>query len=489
MFGALYYISFLFGALAFAGILPAIVAWAYEETAAMTDFIMLSLLGTFMPAMVFQAIRGHERQLTRYHGFVLCLSVWLLLPLYAALPFVIIGDYTIIDALFEATSGMTTSGATVTGSVDALPRSLVFWRSELQWFGGLLTLITILFVLAPGAVGGLPSRHIRLIDPQHHDRESLHAIHVIRQIVAGYSLMTLLCAMALYMVGLEFFDAICLAFATVSTGGFMPRDGTLETYQSNAVLLVLSLFMLVGATSLLWHRMIISRRVQLIMEHRESYLVLILGLGLGLIFAVTFYQLAGSAAVLHPLTALTEGITTGISVMSSTGFDARTAGMTVLPLPLLLMACFIGGTTFSASGGLKLYRIGGMLTQSLREVERLVHPHGVRPSRFGSQPYDMQLMKAIWTAFCLSILVVVVTMAILSLLDGLPMPAALTAALGNLSLIGQIYSTGWIQAADWPAYADFSMEGKLALVMTMISGRLDVVLIFSVLNQITLPKL
>ncbi|WP_350333996.1 TrkH family potassium uptake protein [Coralliovum pocilloporae] len=469
--------------------MPAAVAWSFDEGQAMVDFIMLSVLGTFMSAMVFQAIRGHERQLNRYQGFILCLLTWLILPFYASMPFVIVGGYQPVDALFEATSGLTTSGATLTQSIDALPKSLVFWRSEIQWFGGLLTLVTILFILAPGGLGGLPSRHIRLIDPRHADRESLHAVHVIRQIVAGYSLITLVCAILLYASGIDPFDAICLAFATVSTGGFMPRDGTLDVYGNTGVSLVLSVFMLMGATSLLWHRMILSRRIQLIMEHRESYLVLLLGLGLGLLFAVTFYQLAGSSLVLHPFVALAEGVTTGISIVTSTGFDARSAGMTVLPLPLLLMICFMGGTTFSAAGGLKLYRIGGMLVQSLREVERLVHPHSIRPSRFGSQPYDMQLMKAIWTAFCLSVLLVAATAAILSMVDQVPMPAALTAAISNLSLIGQIYSSGWIQAADWPSYSELSHEGKMALSALMVAGRLDVVLIFGILGQVKIPRI
>lgn len=486
MYGIIFYLSILLGVFSLCAVLPAFVGWGYGETGFAFDFLMLSALGFFISAVVVQAIKGGDRHLSRYQSFILCLVVWLVLPFFGALPFAVIGDYPFMDAVFEATSGLTTSGATLSTNIDALSRSLVFWRSELQWLGGLLALVTILFVLAPSGLGGLPSRHIRLVDPKSNEQGKVHVAHVLRQIIAGYCLISILCAVALYFAGLDAFDAVCLTMATVSTGGFMPRDGSVDQYQNLAVMFILTLFMLTGATSLLWHRMILSRRVQLMLEHRESYLVVLIGLGLGLMFAITFFKLAGSALVLHPAIALIEGVFTGISVVTSTGFDARTAGMTVLPLPLILMISFIGGTTFSASGGVKLYRIGGMLVQSLREMERLVHPHSIRPSKFGSQPYDIQLMKAIWTGFCLFILVIVATAFSLSLFEDLPLSASLTAAISNVSLIGQIYSSGWLQAADWPGYANFSAMGKASLSLAMIIGRLDVVVLFGILSQIDL---
>ncbi|MCC2113745.1 MAG: TrkH family potassium uptake protein, partial [Hyphomicrobiales bacterium] len=376
--------------------------------------------------------------------------------------------------------GWTTTGATVLRKLQTVPRAVLFFRAELQWLGGFLTLMTLILVLGPGGAGGLPDRHGRSIEVSGgRERSSLAAI--VRDMVGAYFLVTLACLLGLILANVPVFDAVCLAFATVSTGGFVPRDGEVSTYGSAGAEYVMVVFMLVGATSIFWHRSILQGQRHLVRQHRESYFVIAAALAVGFVFAVAMYRTAGGSAVLSPADALREGLFTGVSLMTTSGFESRTHGLTVVPLVFVLFAAFVGGGTFSTAGGIKQYRFGGMLVQAGRELMRLIYPHGVHSPRFGSQAYDIQLMKAIWSYFVVAIAVVAIS-GILLALEGIEFEGALAVSVGAFSNVTMIYSTGWPEGSHWPSFADMADASRLTLAATMILGRIEVLILLSALN-------
>ncbi|MCC2113179.1 MAG: TrkH family potassium uptake protein [Hyphomicrobiales bacterium] len=480
MIPVLFFLSLFMGTLAAALLVPALIAITLKEHYAVEIFLLASGLIGFLSGAIFFALRGRERGLRRGESYLLTLLIWTILPIAAAGPIGPIGGIDPVSAVFEATSGLTTTGATVFRELDTLPRSLIFWRAELQWIGGLLTLLTLVLILAPTGAGGIPHQYIR-IDAHRPGQDGRRVIEVIRAITVGYTALSLACLALLVGAGMPIFDAACFAMSTISTGGFMPRDGTLSVYANPTAEFVLVVFMLIGGTSILWHRQLMRARFRVALENIESMFVVAAAIGLGLVYAVLFLEAAGGPAVLAPSAALREGLFTGVSLLTTSGFEVRTGGYTILPLPLVLFIVFVGGATFSTAGGIKAYRIGAMFAQSGRELVRLIHPHSVSRSHFGRQEYSLDLMKAVWAQFSVAVCLVALGAALVAL-NHIHFIDALTIAVGAFANIAAVYTTGWPGATAVPEFAGFADPAKLVLAVVMVLGRLEILILFGAIR-------
>ena len=451
----------------------ALVAGTYGEEEVLAVFVVSALLIGFFSGTLAFALRKEDQRMRRREALSIAVLVWFGFPALAALPFSAAG-FSMLEAYFQAVSAFTTTGASLARNAASLPRGLVFWQALLQWLGGLATLMTIILLLAPTGVGGLPTTLLRMIE---HVRPT--AVARTRTVMGGilplYGGMTLACVLLLLGANVPAFDALCLAFSTVSTGGLTPRDGGLSGYGSALVEPVLMVFMLYGATSILWHRMIVGGETRLLQRHRESVLVLIVSFALGLVYAY-HGVLTGTQAG----QALREGLFMGASIVSTTGFESRVGLLASAPFALVVMLTIAGGGSFSTAGGLKLYRLGAMLTQCARQLQGLVYPHAVLTRRFGSHDFDEGLMSSVWSYFALFLL----SLAGLTAVVAWSHPAAegaFLAALAALSNAGPIYTLAWPDAGGWPSYAEFSPFAKAALLLGMILGRLELVSFLSVL--------
>jgi len=134
----------------------------------------------------------------------------------------------------------------------------------------------------------------------------------------------------------------------------------------------------------------------------------------------------------------------------------------------------IGAASFSTAGGIKLFRIGAMFVQGNRELDRLIYPHGVRPSKLGGQPYDVQAMKAIWVGF-LTFVLAAVALSLFLASEGIPYEGAVLAALSALSNAGPVYASDWAVGVDWPTYAEMDPASRIGLCLGMVLGRLEIV--------------
>lgn len=481
--GVLFLLSILVCVLAAFAAFPALYALWLGEQGQAFDLAILSAFGVFAGLSVYIALHGRKWRIWRVHSFLLLTISWFFLPLLGALPFLVVSDLPFVDAYFEAVSGFTTTGSSILNDPSILGQPILLWRSMLQWCGGLFTLLGIILILAPSGIGGLPDRHIKLID-QNEEGGGTRVLNTVREVSSAYILFTGICYLALLLCGIDAFDALCLALSTLSTGGFLPRGGDVSSYQNAAAEIVLIIFMLIGGTSILWHRMLMQQRLQLLMKHRESYYVIGTALLMGIVIAALLFRAAGSVSVLSPLTALREGIFTAVSLITTTGFEVRHDGFTVLPLTVILFAAFVGGGTFSTAGGLKQYRMGGMWVQATRELSRLIYPHGIRAAHFGSQPYDIQLMKSIWSYFAVAIFIIALGSLFLALED-IDFEGALIASISSFANLGTIYTPGWMHAepVEWPSLANLDGISKLTLCVIMILGRLEVLVLFAAFNR------
>lgn len=478
MVGVFHLLSQALAGFALAMLLPAVVAFAAGETPAANAFVLTAGLLGFLAAAAIFALRGRTRTISRAGSYVLVLAIWIGAPVIAALPLMRAGGTDYLTALFETVSGFTTTGATALERVGSVGLSGIFFRAELQWLGGFVTLVTVTTVLAASGLGGLTRSQAALVSGV--DDRAGRLVTAAGRILIAYLAVTTGCVILLFVSGIPPFEAVCISLSTVSTGGFMPIDGTFSAYGNPFANGVVAIFMLIGATSIVWHRMVAEGRWQLVREHRESYWVA------GVAVLVSLLYMAAFADPLHPASEspphwITGGFLTGISLVSTTGFESHSAAFAALPATLVFFLAVIGASGFSTAGGLKYYRIGALLTLSGQELRRLIYPHSVRESRFGSVPYNLDMMKAILGNLLVCLVVIMAAVILLSV--SLPdFEAALSATIAGFANIGPLYSAGWGDPQTWTPYAGFDGFAKLVFIAVMILGRLEVLVVFAVFN-------
>lgn len=478
-----YLLGYVFAALAAVLALPIVVAIANAEHQYIEVFFVASAATAFLAGGLLFALKGQDRNPRRVDLLLLAALSWGLTPVLAAAPFLLSGTLeTIPAALFEAVSGLTTSGGTAMVGLESLPRSIVFWRALLEWSGGAMTLLTVLLVLAPAGLGGTPDQPLQMFESGATLGRKRLSI-MFAKVMPVYLLMTLVCFIALAVVGLPAFDAFNLALSTLSTGGFTPRGGSLAIYGNWAAETVIGVFMLIGASSILWQRLILTNRWQLARRYREGVWILGMTGGFGLWFAAGFYMGLDGPSGLSISESLRKGLITAASLVSTTGMEVREGGFNAIALPMLLSLVLLGGGGYSTAGGLKLFRTGALFAQANRELARLVHPHGIRPSRIGTQPYNIQIMKAAWSAF-MAFLVSIALLALAVSWTGIDFDATLIAAVSAISNVGQLYEAMRPVGGSWPGYAEFSGWTQLVLAAGMLVGRLEILAFLALIGAL-----
>ena len=482
MAGIFYVSGLLIGLVAVAMVVPALLAASLGESAMSQIFLISAALNLFVAGGLIFGLHGRERRLKRAELMVLGILTFAVVPIFAALPLALSEQFdTLLKAYFEAVSAFTTTGATTLAQIDGVPRTIVLWRAMLEWIGGGASLLAIVLILAPARLGGTPDTPLRFVESGART-ERAHILGTAVRVLPPYLLTSLVCFILLAAIGLPTFDAACLTFSTLSTGGLMPRDGTLAIYESRGVEAILGLFMFVGATSIVWQRMLMSGRWQALREYRESHWIAAAVVGLGVFFAAGFYLGIDGPSGLSVAESAWKGLITSVSVISTSGFEVREGGFAAVALPLLLAMLMLGGGGFSTAGGVKFYRLGAMLNQASGELGRLVYPHGVRGARFGSQPYDLQVMKAIWTGSMAYLGAGAVTLMLLALF-GESFDQGLVAAIAALSNAGPVYS-GLAAAQGWTAYAHMEPAYLSVITFAMIIGRLEIIAVFALFNPL-----
>ena len=460
-------------------LLPALMALADADRSAAAAFITPAILTAGLAGSIIVALRDLTPPLSRVGSLILIIVTWPCLALVAALPLARISALTFGSSVFECLSALTTTGMSLIVDLDSQPVALLFWRALLQWYGGALTLVMMVLLLAPMAVGGLPHRRISLVSRTRTGFGGRIASQV-RIILTAYVFTTLACMVWLVASGVSPAEAGFLALSTISTGGMTPRDGPLDSYVPVFGQIGLIIFMIVGATSILWQGMILRRDGHQLLRHRESYAVIGAAVAVGLVLAELYHLAAGRGLAKLPA-ALLEGLFAGASLISTTGFHVREESFSVLPLAVLFLCALVGGGAMSTAGGLKMFRVGVLLRQAERELSKSLFPHRIKTTRAGGHVWIDDDVRGIYAMVVASVLVLAFTSAGLAL-AGLPFAPATAAALAAFSNIGPLYGAGPIAAEPWPALSSLPAHGLGFLGIAMIAGRIEVLALFGVLN-------
>jgi trk system potassium uptake protein TrkH len=415
-------------------------------------------------AMTLITRQGETGGLTRPQAFLLTVLVWVVLPIFGALPFVFGApsvDYT--DAYFEAMSGLTTTGATVFTGLDEAPRGMLLWRALLQWFGGLGIVIVAIVFLPMMRVGGMQFFRSESFDVSHD--VTPRTTEIATSLMYLYLGLTIAGALGYSIAGMDGFDALCHSMTTVSTGGFGNHDNSFEDFTPLAHY-VSVLFMCLGALPFV--RMVQMTRGNLGAMHRDSqaqaFLVILMMVAV-IITISLIYQ-----GRYEGVSAFRESLFNVTSVMTGTGYASDAYDVWGgLAVALFFVIPLIGGCTGSTSCSAKVFRYQILYAALVVQIRSIHSPHGVFPMRYQGRPVEPEVVSSIMGYFFVFVCALSIWSILLSLL-GLDTITAISAAVASLGNIGP-----GLGAVVGPSgnYASLPDTAKWLLSLGMLLGRLE----------------
>ena len=453
--------------------IPLLIAVWYGESE--LESFLIPMFGGLGIGLVLWGIgKKAGNQVSNRDGFLIVTIFWVMLSALGAWPLVLSADLSVVDALFESVSGFTTTGATVLTGLDHMPKSILFYRQQLQWLGGMGLIVLGIAVLPMLGIGGMQLYRAEAPGPMKEDKLTPRLASTARALWIIYVGLTLVCALSYWLAGMTPFDAVAHSLSTLSTGGFSTHDQSIAYFDSPAVEAVAIIFMLLAAINFSIHFIAWHMRDPLAyfrdMEAR-SFLIFVLGVVLlvGLIL-----RWEGDYQGLPP--SLRDATFVVVSVVTSTGYG--TVDFSHWPdfLPMLMiMISFVGGCGGSTAGGIKVMRMLLLIQQGVHEVKRLIHPHAILLVRIGSRSIQPRMMQAVWGFFALYITTFSILM-ILMMHAGLDQVSAFSAVATSMNNLGP--GLGKV-AYNFQHISDF---GKLIAVIAMLLGRLEIFTILVLLS-------
>ena len=400
-------------------------------------------------------------------GFLVTAAFWIVLGLYGSLPFLLSDamSVSVFDAVFESVSGLTTTGATVLAGLDALPPSILLYRQLLQWLGGIGIIVLAVAVLPMLGIGGVQLYRAESTGPAKDSRLTPRITSTAKALFSIYLGLTVACAAAYYAAGMTMFDAVCHAFSTIAIGGFSTHDASMGYFDSDIILLIACLFMLISAVNFGLHFIAVTKRNPQIYHFDSetkffSWMVLIAA-------CVTCATLV-FMNILPVEKAITHGMFQTISIATTTGFASDNFSLWPSFLPtFLIMLSVMGACAGSTGGGMKAMRILLIFRQGRRELKQLLHPNAVIPLKLDHRRVRPEVVSAVWSFFAVymfSAFILVLCMLATGL-DFLSATSAVTAAINNLGPgLGSVSAN----------YASVTDPGKVILCVAMLLGRLEI---------------
>jgi trk system potassium uptake protein TrkH len=448
-------------------LLPVLVSWWYGDGESWPFLIafMLTLLTGFV---CWVSVGTLQRELRVRDGFVVVVVFWVVLGGFGALPFVLGHNLhmSVSDAIFESVSGLTTTGATVILGLDRLPPSILYYRQQMQWLGGMGIIVLAVAVLPMLGVGGMQLYRAETPGPMKDNKLTPRITETAKALWYIYLGLTVACALAYWTAGMSLFDAIGHSFSTVAIGGFSTHDLSMGYFRSALIEGVAVVFMLLAGMNFSLHFLAwrsASARPYLGDSELKTYLVV---LGMAAAIATGYLYLTGTFADFG--SALHHGIFQAVSIGTTAGFTTAEyfAWPGFLPV-MLIFASFIGGCAGSTGGGMKVIRFLMLYKQGMREITRLVHPSAQIPVKIGGKPVPERVISAVWGFFSLYV-ATFSFMLLLLMATGLDQISAFSAVAACINNMGPgLGDVG-------PHYGTLTDPSKWILTFAMLLGRLEI---------------
>jgi len=421
-------------------------------------------MGFVSVAVIFATWSERSANMSLRTAFLLTGLCWLVFPLFAALPFLGLG-HGYADAVFEATSGLTTTGSTVFTGLDRLPPGILLWRALLQWIGGIGILVMAVVLLPFMRIGG--AQLFRSESSDTSDKAESRWSVLMVDILLIYLGLTALCTLAYWALGMTGFDAVCHAMATISTGGFSTHDASFGYFEGAAMQWTGTVFMLSGAVPFfLYIKVARGHRRALF---RDSQVRAMVGFLCAVSLAAGLWLHLRSEATLFEAMTLTFFNVT--SIVTTTGFasvDYTKWGAGAIGLFLVLT--FVGGCSGSTAGGIKIYRFQVLLQVIKAHVKRLTSPHRVVSTSFNGRPLPEEAAFGVLAFLALFVATIAISTVALTFF-GLDFDTAYSASVTAITNVGP--GLGPVVGPSG-SFASLPDSAKILLSFVMILGRLEI---------------
>ena len=446
---------------------PILVSIQYDDGMMMAFVYSLLIIGSSGLVLLLFTSRT-RKELGTKDGFLVVTLFWAVLGTAGCLPLLLSSavELSITDAVFESLSGLTTTGATVISGLDSLPKSILFYRQLLQWLGGLGIIVLAMALLPMLGVGGMQLYRAESPGPIKDRKLVPRLAETAKALWYIYFSLTIVCAIAYWIAGMEPFDAISHSLSTVSIGGFSTHDASLAYFENSAVDGVAIIFMFIAGINFALHFTAWQRRTgrqYLLDPEFLFYSFILITISIVTVFVLYFSEVYVSASE-----SIMKGIFQVVSIATTTGFTTAAFSSWPLFLPdLLLYAAIIGACAGSTGGGMKMIRILLIFKQGFREVQRLIHPKAIIPIKLGGNVVSDRVIEAVWGFFAVYVMAFMVMLLAL-LATGLDIITAFSAVGACINNLGP----GLADVAE--TYGHLPVVAKWILCFAMLLGRLEV---------------
>lgn len=444
-------------------LLPLLVALGFGETPWPWLASCAGLLGSGLLAA--WLARPHVRTLRPRDAYLVVAAGWLLASVAGALPYVVTGTLGPVDAVFESVAGFTTTGSTAMTKIEGTAAALLFWRSLTQWLGGMGIILFAVAVLPLLGIGGMQLFRVEVPGPVV-DKLRPRVIETARRLWAIYVGLTALEWIALVIAGMGPFDAINHAFTTLATGGFSTRDASVGAFASPAIEWIVIVFMtLAGVNFVIHYRLLTEGWRETLRDSELRYYAGMIAVASCIVVLVIPVEHAGDVEE-----AVRNAVFGVVSVATTTGYGTvdfeRWPPLAAL---VLLQLMILGGMAGSTAGGVKSLRALIGFRALRASVEKLVHPHAVRPVKYDGRAVPEDVIAGIW-AFLTAYFAIAVFAAAIVAQAGYDLVTAASASLTALGNVGP----GLGQVGPFDNFSHMPAHVKLVLAFCMLAGRLEV---------------
>lgn len=450
-----------------------IVGVIYQDAGITALFVSTSIT---VAAGVFLTVSGRNapKDIGKRDGYLIVSLTWIVCSFFGLLPFYLSGSIpNVTDAFFETMSGFTTTGSSVLNDIESLPYSILFWRSIIQWIGGMGIIVLTLAILPTLGVSGAQLFTAEVPGPTP-DRLRPKITETAKRLWYIYVALTVIETILLRFGGMNWFDAICHSFTTMATGGYSTKQASVGYWDSSYIHYIITIFMFLAGMNFTMSYFLANFQFRKVFKNEEFRwyttitIVVTAFLTIGLVssttmpfeesFRIAFFQV--------------------VSIMTTTGF-ATADYLTWIPvlISLLVVLFFIGGSAGSTGGGIKVQRVLILLKDSIYELRRLIHPRAVIPTRCDGKSLSQDTVNNILTFTFLYIIIIILSLPIMSAV-GMDFESAFGAVITSIGNVGP--GLGTVGPAE--NFAHIPAFGKWYLSFLMLLGRLE---LFTVLVVLT----
>ena len=455
---------------------PVLVDLIYSEGEYLT-FVFSFILTVFGGLVLWWPFRAIKKSFRLREGVLIVVSFWIVLSLFGTLPFLItesISNLSFSNAFFESMSGLTTTGATVLSQLDELPKSILFYRQQLQWLGGMGIIVLAVAVLPLLGVGGMELYHAESSGIAK-DRLTPKLRNTAIALWKIYLSLTVLCALAYFFSGMSIFDAVSHSFSTVAIGGFSTHDSSIGYFNSIPIEMIAMFFMFLAGINFSLHFVAWNNRslVDYIKDSEfKTYAMVLLSASAIVIIALSLNSEYGSTSE-----TIRHSLFQTISIATTTGFTSQNYSNWPAAIPVfLIMVSFIGACVGSTGGGIKVVRVLVMFRLGMKEIHKFIRPNAQVSIKLNKASINEKALVSVLGFFSLYAISFIFIMMLL-MFAGLDQVTAYSATAATMNNLGP----GLGEVAQ--NYGSLGETAKWILSFSMLIGRLEVLTIIAIFHR------